>query len=159
VLEELDKQLDVLYKRYTQIGRLKVEIEEVTFDIDQGKPLLALEEQINTITDQQLKREDIGVKWQILSSILDDVYNIKIKLEQLDKWIKFEPSVISLIALTDKRDDLEMKLGDIASDVDELLSIDNRIFGAGNLIKVLQEQFDEEMGNTCLLCGQSIKKK
>jgi exonuclease SbcC len=158
-LEELDKQYLLLIQKEAKISNLIESIKDTTAQIKEYLPMLDLEETVDKLLKSREENIQKFIERTSLAKLLNAIKSNQLAINRQNELLKLEPDVIAIFTNMEKQDQLEMKLGDFAMDVNELVSIDNRIFAAENLIKVLQKQFDKEIGDVCPLCGQTIKRK
>lgn len=159
VLEELDKQVNTLWRNRSKLNNLIIDYRITEQTIAKHAPLLALEKDVLRIDKLRKSVRTAEDDLERLVGLCSNVRNIKSKLERVQRVVIFEQQVSSLITLTDKRDELSIKLGDITDDIKEIRNLNIRIASNERTNVTMQTQFDKAMGNVCILCGNPIKHK
>jgi ribosomal protein S15P/S13E len=158
-LEETAKQLISKKNALKELELTCGELQNVNDEIESYTHLLSLESLVNYIDDKITLLGEKKVELIKLEKLIDHIQQVKNDISVKERLLQFESQVNQIIWDIDQRDTFELQLGDLGSDTHDLIALEKQIFHYTHTEKALQIQFNKEMGDTCILCGQSIKHK
>lgn len=141
------------------------ELERIITDIDNVESQITEQAKITEagpLVDQVLGFMEIVQETQEkaghLQELLDTLTQVTDEINDQQEITKIGPLIDRLLQWTKERNDLDkqhLKLSTIISDVKKT---EANIKQQDELHKKLHERFHQEMGDTCILCGQKINK-
>jgi exonuclease SbcC len=158
VLEEMEKRWINKKKALNELELLCGELQNTNDEIDGYIYILSLEKQVNSIEDTITLWGEKKVELIKFEKLVDHIRMVNNDMKKKERLLKFEPDVNKIIWDSDQRDTFKLQLGDLGSDTYNLIILKEQIESLAGEEKILQTKFKKEMGNVCILCGQSINK-
>ena len=138
--------LDVVIKAYEEY---KEQIKEVT-------KLTELEDKVNSLVGILDEMESLGTDIENLTGILTISKTTKIAISKTSHIINLTPKVDLSIQLINKMDQSQKDMGNLGEILDDIKYTKSKVGELTKILDDLKEEFKEEMGDTCPLCGQSV---
>jgi exonuclease SbcC len=158
VLEMTEKRLISKRNALKELELLCGELQNTNDEIDEYTNILSLEKQVNSIDNNITLSGEKEVKLLKLESLVNHIQQVNNNISKGEELLKSYDAVNKIIWDIDQRDTFKLQLKSLKEDTAYITLSQAKILDMEDQIKILQKQFDKEMGNTCILCGQSIKK-
>lgn len=125
-------------KRYDHLDKFEIDVE--------------LLEQLET---QLINKSNLYSK---LEELIENIKNTEKEIEQKSSILEMEKDINAILDLIDKRNEKDIEIESLENLIDDV--VDSRELQTKSETKInkLQKEFNELMGNICILCGQKIKK-
>lgn len=158
VLEDMDRRLHQKEMALQRLSKLIDDYHGTESDIAEFTDLLNLEGKVDEVLDLIDERYDLYTQTTKLVKLVEGVKDIQYELNQQKNLLElgevvgyiFENRQLAT-TVQDKRSKLMRLLYDI-NEVSEDINI------KAQYVTSLKKVFDKEMGETCILCGQPIKR-
>ena len=157
VLEELDKRYLSTLQKETKLESLINGINEISPRISGLEETVRLEKPVNNLLILYADKDKLFKQQGNLMSLLDDFTDIGAETDKLQILTELEKPVSDLLELHSKlyiAENDEIKLSDALTTLE---GVDTYIDKLTNSIIVLEVEFKEGMGSTCILCGSKLK--
>lgn len=158
-LEKMNELLDITTAERAELKHLTVGISNTTSGIEYYSELLSLEKDVDLIMSKHKEKIDKTIERNSVLKLYNAIKENEAKLNQQEKLLKLEEDVLTIL---DLKEDLHL-LTDKSRIISKLLdSIDRyniQLKRKVSEIDSMEAEFEEEMGDTCKLCGQTIKHK
>jgi hypothetical protein len=158
VLEMTEKRLISKRNALKELELLCGELQNTNDEIDEYTNILSLEKQVNSIDNNITLSGEKEVKLLKLESLVNHIQQVNNNISKGEELLKSYDAVNKIIWNIDQRDTFKSQLRSLVNDIQHLTVLQAGIKGTEEQLKILQKQFDKGMGDTCILCGQSIKK-
>lgn len=158
VLEMTEKRLISKRNALKELELLCGELQNTNDEIDEYTNILSLEKQVNDIEDNITTVGEKEVELLKLESLVNHIQQVNNNISKGEELLKSYDAVNKIIWNIDQRDTFKSQLRSLVNDIQHLTVLQAGIKGTEEQLKILQKQFDKGMGDTCILCGQSIKK-
>ena len=157
-LEEQEASLRKLRDKHRELGGTIDQALHVNTKLDTIRPLLDL----NTLVDVALKHRKVkrGLVKEAgsLSDLTDRIGNVQKRQEKLQPLQELAPTVDHAIQLQSKLANIQTEAHRLAQLIEQYERMGRRIEAAKAEHYTFHKQFDDAMGDQCILCGRAIEK-
>ena len=155
-LEELEGSLHKLRDEHRHLTATTIHALHITAKLDNIGPLLDLNPLVDAALGHYKDKRDLANTANILSDWFYRIDNVKNSQEELKPLQELAPVVDHAIQLQDKLSGIQTEAHRIAQLIEQLRQMKRRIEKVQDHHDTMHEQFDEAMGDQCILCGGVI---
>ncbi len=159
VLEELDKQYTNAIQREAKLNNFIEQIKETQREIFEYTPLLSLEGQVLELLALVEKRDTLEERKTDLLIDIRDILDHEEEIASKTTILNLESNVDNVLLLYNNVKTLKTQRNNVFKLLSQVNSITTTLNNNIALNVKLKAKFEKEMGNTCMLCGQTIKKE
>lgn len=158
-LEKWEKQTQNLDADVDKIENLVREIKDLEAEIEKQSAILRAENKVDSAIELINKRNVLDKDIENLDSQIQDIETLEAEIENVQYIVSAREKVDEIINLVEKRDkikDEEVRLNKLLQNI---MQYQSKIKNDEKELAELENKFHEEMGETCVLCGQKIENK
>jgi hypothetical protein len=159
ILERLEKDLYSQNSNLSVLKRLITQIERTNDQIEEIEPMLEMEPILNGLLEKVSIKKEKEAELSRLSNICREIKEKDREIRKSEAIIPAGDKIDSLLILIrefKQKEQDHSKLSELLRKIEDCS--DNIAFMDEEYTK-LHKQFEQEMGDVCLLCGQPIKTK
>ena len=157
--EALDKMFEEMTAERKKLKGLIVGINNISVEINRYSKLLLLEKDVDFIISQHKEKIDKTIEKNSLLKLYNAIKENEAKLNQQGKLLKLEKDVFDILELKKQANTLTEKREALYRLFITVSGYSTQVKRKVSEIASMEAEFEKEMGETCLLCGQPIKKK
>ena len=157
VLENLEKQLKAKERNIDDLSKLIISLESLETKINEFNEILEDEDSINNIILLYENNRNLDNKIQNLEGLINQLINIENEIENSKLLIEEEGKIDLVLSLFEKFNKTDTEERKLANHIEDIEDIEEKITEAEEEYKQLHEEFEQEMGDTCVLCGTKLK--
>ena len=157
VLEEMDKDLLVKESQIRKLSDLRNDLFLTEDDIEDASAILEAEEPLDAILDLYKQKKDIINKGIELKGHANFIIQIEDEIKEKEMLTTLENPVLELLSLYHEQNTLDLAISKLSKTLSELNDVNALLEDKTQEIASMEVIFEKEMGDVCLLCGQSIK--
>jgi DNA repair exonuclease SbcCD ATPase subunit len=159
VLEELEKQMIQKANSKTKLLKLIQDIQNIDSDIEEASKIVEYEKSVDSILTTFDAKSAKEKERRELLHLTEDITGINTQIAKFRQLLTLENPVNDLLELYVKIEEKKKTRDSLESLISKIELSDESIQTKKDNLKELQTEFDELMGDTCILCGQPIKKE
>jgi DNA repair exonuclease SbcCD ATPase subunit len=157
-LEEQEASLRKLRSEHRELGGTIDQALYVNTKLDTIRPLLDLNTLVDVALEHRKAKTDLVKTSRTLFDLLDRIDDVQSQQKKLKPLQKLATTVDSTIQLQSKLSSIQTEAHRLAQLIEQYQRMESHIEKAKEERDALHEQFDEEMGDECILCGRIIGK-
>ena len=157
-LEKQEGSLRELRGRHRELGGTIDQALRVNTKLDTIRPLLDLDPLVDVALEYRQTKRGLVKKAHTLFDLLDRIGSVQNQQKKLKPLQELAPTVDLAIQLQGKLSNIQTEVHRLAQLIEQYRRMGRRIEEAKEERDTLHEQFDEAMGDQCILCGSIIGK-
>lgn len=156
-LEEKQKELDKKEQNIELIKNIIEKIETITIEIDTHKHIIAQESIINSLLEKIKQRKELRGNIESLNSLLSKLAKINEKLQKLNKTLQAEQTITTILQKSAQKTAMKTQISQFFGLLGKYTTLERGIKETSEKVVHLTHTFDNNMPDTCPLCGTKIK--
>jgi len=121
--------------------------------------VIALESFLDKVLGNVEEKERLEKEVQTLTALNSKIQNIETETESLRALLELSVLITPILTLYGNEEDLTTKIKELNSYISKIKVVEGKIKTKEQNLKENEDLFVLEMGETCILCGQTIKTK
>lgn len=158
VLEDMDKRYVNKLRTETKLETLIGNIKDTEADIEEASGILVFEKDVDSLLGKYREKEEVFHSYLSLQSSIDDLVDVGAEMDQQKKLIDLEDKVDFILNLYNNKKTAEYHQILLFKVLSVISNTSIRLERESRNLSGLQAEFEEGMGDVCILCGQPIKK-
>ena len=158
VLEQLEKDLIQTNNQSNKLHSLIDGINNTISDIEGMNHWLVMEVEVKALLSDYALIESIEKEIESISRLCDRLSFTEKQILDKSKVLDLEPLIKPILDLYEQKESIIRQKKELTVLIEWIIRVESNIQTINNTeLPKLQKQFDKEMGDTCILCGQKIK--
>ena len=157
-LEEQEGSLRKLRVKHRELGDTIDQALRVNTKLDTIRPLLDLNTLVDVALEHRKVKRGLVKEAGSLSDLTDRIGNVQKRQEKLQPLQELAPTVDHAIQLQSKLANIQTEAHRLAQLIEQYERMGRRIEAAKAEHYTFHKQFDDAMGDQCILCGRAIEK-
>lgn len=158
VLEQLEKDLIQTNNQSNKLHSLIDGINNTISDIEGMNDWLVMEVEVKALLSDYALIESIEKEIESISRLCDRISFTEKQILDKSKVLDLEPLIKPILDLYEQKESIIKQKKELTVLIEWIIRVESNIQTINNTeLPKLQKQFDKEMGDTCILCGQTMK--
>ena len=157
-LEEQEEALRKLRSKHRDLGETIDQALRVNTKLNTIRPLLDLNPLVDTALGHRKTKRSLVKEASSLFDLIDRIGGVQKQQKKLQPLQELAPTIDHAIQLQSKLSNIQTEAHRLAQLIEQCRSMKRHIEAVKEERNTLHEQFDEAMGDQCILCGSAIGK-
>lgn len=157
-LEEIEKRREVKWRKRATLKALLDRIDETKQQLDKTEKVLQYEKQVEDVLVMIAEREELKRKRVRLDTLYEHIREDRTDIKNCEWVLTFEGTTNETLQLIEGRETLKMRRKTLFAALSNVKRVSIQLNNENAAYAKLTAKFEKEMGDTCILCGQTIKK-
>lgn len=165
-LETFEKEIRVLeileqerIQKNEEFKILDVIIDNIKITNDQineYQQIIEIEETLNSILDSFELKNELENKYETLNELVNEITETNDQLNEFKKVVEVSDFINDVLKLFENKRNSQVDYNNLNNLLRNVKSTNKELTLAESDYSTLHKQFDEEMGDSCILCGNKI---
>lgn len=157
VLEELEKKEAAQEQRIAKLSSLLNQLEQIDINIQGYQEYLNAEAPVKSVLELITKRDELVQKKNKMVVLLDSIVEVDEDIELYEEIIPAGKLIDELLELYSKESEISKSVEKMKKLYNDIDLTELRIIASEKEYNRLHKEFDEAMGDKCVLCGSKLK--